>query len=104
MVEALNACGVHAACAGNHDFDFGVDNFSARAAGCRFPWLMANVLDAASGLPLGGASPTALLEWQGVKVGLIGGRTGWGGGVVWWAGGGRADEFACCCAGAGTRL
>ena len=87
MVEALNACGVHAACAGNHDFDFGVENFSERAAGCRFPWLMANVLDAASGLPLGGASPTALLEWQGVKVGLIGGRAGWRGGVMWWAGG-----------------
>ena len=26
MVEVLNACGVHAACAGNHDFDFGVEN------------------------------------------------------------------------------
>jgi hypothetical protein len=37
---------------------------------------MANVLDAASGLPLGSASTTALLEWQGVKVGLIGGRAG----------------------------
>ena len=73
MVEALNACAVRAACAGNHDFDFGVDNFAEHAAGCRFPWLMANVVDAASGLPLGGASPTALLEWQGVKVGLIGG-------------------------------
>ncbi|KAL4457316.1 hypothetical protein ABPG75_012181 [Micractinium tetrahymenae] len=33
---------------------------------------MANVLEEESGLPLGGAVPTVLIEWQGVRVGLIG--------------------------------
>lgn len=36
---------------------------------------MANVLDAASGQPLGaggGVKPSLLLDWQGVRLGLIG--------------------------------
>jgi hypothetical protein len=36
---------------------------------------MANVLDTESGQPLGGARPTLLLNWQGVRVGLIGERS-----------------------------
>ncbi len=72
MVEVLNAFGVKAACVGNHDFDYGIDNFTKLSAECHFPWLMANVLEVESGLPLGGASPTAIIEWQGVRVGLIG--------------------------------
>lgn len=46
------------------------------AGECRFPWLMANVLDAASGRPLGGAQPSMLLEWRGVKLGLMGALRG----------------------------
>ncbi|KAL4419585.1 hypothetical protein ABPG77_004834 [Micractinium sp. CCAP 211/92] len=72
MVEVLNAFGVKAACVGNHDFDYGIDNFTKLSAECHFPWLMANVLEVESGLPLGGASPTAIIQWQGVRVGLIG--------------------------------
>ena len=33
---------------------------------------MANVLDADTGQPLGGARPTLLLDWRGVRLGLIG--------------------------------
>lgn len=56
--------------------DYGLESFEQRAAECTFPWLMANVLDAESGKPLGGARPTLLLDWQGVRVGLVGERSG----------------------------
>lgn len=38
----------------------------------RFPWLLSNVLDARSGQPLGGADRTRIIEWEGVRVGLMG--------------------------------
>ncbi|KAI7838764.1 hypothetical protein COHA_007557 [Chlorella ohadii] len=72
MVEVLNACNVKAACVGNHDFDGSVETFEELAAECNFPWLMANVIDLATGKPLGGARPTMLLQWGGIKLGLVG--------------------------------
>lgn len=77
MVEVLNSVGVAAAGIGNHDFDYGLDNFLALSAQCSFPWIMSNVMEKDSGRPLGGAKQTLLLEWQGVKVGLLGGLSGW---------------------------
>lgn len=38
----------------------------------RFPWLLSNVLDARTGQPLGGAHSSRIVEWQGVRVGLMG--------------------------------
>lgn len=79
MVEVLNCCAIRACCVGNHDLDYGVENFQQRASECSFPWLMANVLDVQTGAPLGGAAPSVLLDWQGIKVGLVGewvGRSG----------------------------
>lgn len=92
---------------GNHDFDFGVENFSKLSAECRFPWLMANVLEDESGLPLGGASPTAIIEWQGVRVGLIGEGQRWRSGLLPVSGrGGGADtcRLLCYAVRQGTRL
>lgn len=34
--------------------------------------LMANVIDKATGKPLGGAQPALMLEWGGVRLGLMG--------------------------------
>ena len=42
MVEVLNACGVHAACVGNHDLDFGCGHFRSMARKSSFPWLCSN--------------------------------------------------------------
>ncbi|ATY66792.1 ser Thr phosphatase family [Cordyceps militaris] len=75
MVPVLNAIGTDVACVGNHDFDFGVKQFEALAEKCKFPWLIANVLDPALGqdVPLGNAKPTHMLtSSNGVKIGLIG--------------------------------
>lgn len=49
MPPVLNACGVAAACVGNHDLDFGRARLAELAAQCDFPWLMANVLDKHTG-------------------------------------------------------
>jgi hypothetical protein len=42
---ARGKCCLQAAVVGNHDLDFGLDNFEELAQQCNFPWLLANVLD-----------------------------------------------------------
>lgn len=75
MVPALNKVGTDVACVGNHDLDFGVNQFQNLASQCTFPWLLANVLDPALGkdVPLGNAKRTLILtSSNGIKVGVIG--------------------------------
>lgn len=50
----------------------GVETFVQFAQDCRFPWLMANVIDVKTGKPLAGAQRSVLLDWQGVRLGLMG--------------------------------
>ena len=59
----------------NHDLDFGVKQFRYLADKCKFPWLIANVLDPALGkdVPLGNAARTHMItSSNGIKIGLIG--------------------------------
>ncbi|CAE8582482.1 unnamed protein product, partial [Polarella glacialis] len=72
MVPALNAIGIHTACYGNHDFDFGVDQLQEMAAATNFPWLISNVTDKATGRPLANGIVTRMMDYHGRKVGLIG--------------------------------
>ena len=74
MVPALNTLKTSVACLGNHDLDFGVEQFQNLASQCNFPWLCANVLDPALGdnVPLGNCRRTIVLETNGIKVGFIG--------------------------------
>ncbi|XWW98742.1 hypothetical protein V2A60_006744 [Cordyceps javanica] len=75
MIPVLNAIGTDVACVGNHDFDFGVKQFEALTEKCKFPWLIANVLDPALGkdVPLGNAKPTHMMtSSNGIKIGIIG--------------------------------
>ena len=75
MVPGLNKLGTDVACVGNHDLDFGVNQFRNLASQCTFPWLLANVLDPALGkdVPLGNAKRTVILTASnGIKVGVIG--------------------------------
>ncbi|CRG90934.1 Trifunctional nucleotide phosphoesterase protein YfkN [Talaromyces islandicus] len=75
MVPFLNNAGTDVACLGNHDLDFGVAQFRHLRSQCRFPWLLANVLDPALGenVPLGNCERTLMLtSSNGVKVGVIG--------------------------------
>lgn len=75
MVPALNTLDTTIACLGNHDLDFGVEQFQYLASQCQFPWLCANVLDPALGenIPLGNCKRTHVLtSSNGIKIGVIG--------------------------------
>ncbi|KAF1989683.1 5'-nucleotidase [Aulographum hederae CBS 113979] len=75
MVPVLNGIGTDIACVGNHDLDFGVKQFRHLSAQCKFPWLLANVLDPALGkdVPLGNAGKTHVItSSNGIKIGCIG--------------------------------
>jgi 2',3'-cyclic-nucleotide 2'-phosphodiesterase (5'-nucleotidase family) len=75
MVPLLNRIGTDCACVGNHDLDFGVSQFRHLTSRCRFPWLLANVLDPAlgEGVPLGNARKTHMITTSnGVRIGLLG--------------------------------
>ncbi|KAK3706634.1 hypothetical protein LTR37_012643 [Vermiconidia calcicola] len=75
MVPALNTINTTIACLGNHDLDFGVEQFRNLASQCDFPWLCANVLDPALGeeVPLGNCKRTAIITTSnGITVGFIG--------------------------------
>ena len=52
--------------------DFGIAMLQKHMQSFRFPWLLSNVLDARTGEPLGGADRSRVIEWQGVRVGLMG--------------------------------
>ncbi|KAK5954367.1 hypothetical protein OHC33_004089 [Knufia fluminis] len=75
MVPILNNIGTDVACVGNHDLDFGIRQFRHLSGQCKFPWLLANVLDPALGdnVPLGNAKRSVMLESSnGIKIGVIG--------------------------------
>ncbi len=89
VVRAYNALDYDAAAIGNHDFDYGpvgeaavprsaaedpFGTLKARAAEARFPFLAANILDAATGEPLSwpNVRPTTIVEKAGVKIGIVG--------------------------------
>ncbi|GAX77496.1 hypothetical protein CEUSTIGMA_g4940.t1 [Chlamydomonas eustigma] len=72
MPPVLNAIGVHVACVGNHDLDFGTAQLMKLVKQCKFPWLMANVLDRQTKKPYANALATHIMDWNGVKVGFAG--------------------------------
>jgi len=88
VVDAYNAIGYSAEAIGNHDFDFGsVDSpmarqlpgdlrgaLKARAAQARYPFLAANLIDAATDRPVEwpNVRPSVLVSAAGVKVGIVG--------------------------------
>uniref|UniRef100_A0A4W3K413 Snake venom 5'-nucleotidase-like n=1 Tax=Callorhinchus milii TaxID=7868 RepID=A0A4W3K413_CALMI len=72
MIPILNAFGVQCAVFGNHEFDFGVDLLEESASQMNFPWLLSNVFDLFTLRPLGHGLENRIIEWNGVKVGLIG--------------------------------
>ncbi|KAK8024616.1 hypothetical protein PG993_012682 [Apiospora rasikravindrae] len=75
MHPILNNIGTNAAALGNHDLDFGVRQFRYLASKCKFPWLVANILDPALGedVPIGNCKRTHMItSSNGIKIGLIG--------------------------------
>lgn len=59
----------------NHDLDFGITQFRHLRSLCKFPWLLANVLDPALGedVALADCEKTTILKSSaGIKIGVIG--------------------------------
>ena len=71
-VEAMNLLGLHAAAIGNHELDWGVDTLVARIGEARYPWLIGNVFDSATGRRPGWAHPYGMISVGGQRVGVIG--------------------------------
>ena len=72
MVPILNGLDVKVATVGNHDLDFGVENLQWVMKESSFPWLLANIRDAASGKILAGAAETHVVDHDGARVGFVG--------------------------------
>lgn len=74
-VAIYNTIGYHAAALGNHEFDWGVDVLRQRMAEADYPWLAANLFVAGADTAPPWVRPTALLDVDGVRVGIIGATT-----------------------------
>jgi 5'-nucleotidase len=72
VVDVYDAIGVTAAAVGNHEFDWGVGTLAQRMAQAKFPILVANLFKKGTRERPEWAKPTALVEVQGLKIGIIG--------------------------------
>jgi 2',3'-cyclic-nucleotide 2'-phosphodiesterase (5'-nucleotidase family) len=71
IVAMQNKMGLDVFVPGNHEFDFGKDNYLKLAAAQNYPTFAANLRDAA-GNPLPGHKDSQIFELGGFKVGVIG--------------------------------
>jgi 5'-nucleotidase/UDP-sugar diphosphatase len=72
MIAALNAVPLDVATLGNHEFDFGMETLLQRMSEARWQWVVSNVTDRVSGLPIGGAAPYLVKTIGRLRVGIIG--------------------------------
>ena len=72
MVDVFNHLGLDYASYGNHEFDFGPEVAAQRVKESKFTWVATNLLNKRTGQPLAGAARWAMVDWNGVKVGIIG--------------------------------
>lgn len=70
-VAAMNAIEIDAATVGNHEFDYGQDNFAALIKESKFPWLTCNVHKVGRTAPI--TDPYRIFTLSnGLRVGIIG--------------------------------
>jgi len=69
-IEFMNAAGYDAMVPGNHEFDWGVENFKTVAEKAEFPILAANIINETDNKTL--FEDTLVVEKAGLKVGLFG--------------------------------
>jgi 5'-nucleotidase len=72
MIAALNAAGLDLATLGNHEFDFGDDELIQRMHEATFQWVVSNVVDTSTGMPIGDAAPFVVKTFGALKIGFIG--------------------------------
>ncbi len=71
-IDAMNALGIDAAAIGNHEFDWSVDTLRARMSEAKYPFLSANITNAAGTARPDWATPWKLVTKNGVKIAVIG--------------------------------
>jgi len=71
MVDALNLLNVDIAVAGNHEFDFGIENAIAQFSNAKFPWIINN-LKKTNGELLGPIINSYIHKINGLKIGFLG--------------------------------
>lgn len=71
-VEFFNRAGLDGAAIGNHEFDWSPATLRERMAQAQFPWLAANMVVAGSDTTPSWVRPTAVIEREGVRIGLVG--------------------------------
>lgn len=70
--EMMKQMGVVASAVGNHEFDWGTDNFEKWATDGGYVFLASNIYDKTTGKPVSWAEPYKVVTVDGVKVALIG--------------------------------
>ena len=71
-IDVENVWGLDATSLGNHEFDFGIERLLQHQANANFPFLAANIVETATGEPPEWLETSAILEVNGVQVGVIG--------------------------------
>jgi 2',3'-cyclic-nucleotide 2'-phosphodiesterase (5'-nucleotidase family) len=69
-IDLTNLVPFDLAVPGNHEFDFGPENFLEKVAGSKYPWAAINITQA-DGSPLPGVGGVMVKEVAGLKVALI---------------------------------
>ena len=71
-IDAMNALGIDAAAIGNHEFDWSVDTLRSRMRDAKYPFLSANITNAAGTARPDWATPWVLVTKGGAKIAVIG--------------------------------
>ncbi|MFN2570782.1 MAG: 5'-nucleotidase C-terminal domain-containing protein [Gemmatimonadales bacterium] len=71
-IEAMNALAIDAAAIGNHEFDWSVDTMRARMHEAKYPFVSANITNAAGTVRPDWATPWTVVTRNGVRIAVIG--------------------------------
>ncbi|CAI2387216.1 unnamed protein product [Moneuplotes crassus] len=72
MMPFLKKAGIHVACVGNHDFDYGTEKLTELITNCDFPWLLTNVKCVKTRETLANTKEEIIIEHEGYKIAVIG--------------------------------
>ena len=70
MIELTNVVPFDLAVPGNHEYDFGPENFAEKMKQSKYPWAAINITDK-DGKPIPGLGGVTVKELQGVKIVLV---------------------------------
>lgn len=72
MIEPLNKMHIDAACLGNHELDYALEEIIDLTKKNNFPWIMSNVVNSLTDEGIAQTLEYYILEKNGVKIGIMG--------------------------------